>query len=149
MGEPGQRATAEEVRIEMAVPASKRRSVLSAVVGVHPYEQPAYFVFPAVAAPVGTGLGRIGRLPEAMTLPVSSRSCTGRCPPRPVASESPETHRGRCVRWLSAAVPVIHCWMPRRRQEPMRSSPLIFGITVLRRPSVRTDRRLWTSVTGQ
>ncbi len=68
VGEPGQRATAEEVRIEMAVPASKRRSVLSAVVGVHPYEQPAYFVFPAVAAPVGTGLGRIGRLPEAMTL---------------------------------------------------------------------------------
>lgn len=60
-----------EVRIEFVAPASLRRKVHAALIKAHPYEEPA---FDCVATATfgnldqACGLGRIGELPEPMTL---------------------------------------------------------------------------------
>jgi putative NIF3 family GTP cyclohydrolase 1 type 2 len=54
----------DEVRIEMRVPAQNRSKVESALLRVHPYEEPAYDFFRVEAPPAS--LGRMGSLPEPL-----------------------------------------------------------------------------------
>jgi dinuclear metal center YbgI/SA1388 family protein len=68
VGHPGERAEVVELRVEMAVRRSARDRVVAAMLAAHPYQQPAYFALPTVAAPSATGTGRVGRLPTARTL---------------------------------------------------------------------------------
>lgn len=68
IGTVGEHTKVEEVRLEMVLPPSRRTQVVTALRDAHPYEEPAFSVVPTAPAPSGTGLGRIGTLPNSMTL---------------------------------------------------------------------------------
>ncbi|MCL6534066.1 MAG: Nif3-like dinuclear metal center hexameric protein [Armatimonadetes bacterium] len=64
-GAVGQREHAEEMRLEMLVPADRLETVIAEMKRVHPYEEVAYDVYP-LHTPQVYPLGRVGRLPRAM-----------------------------------------------------------------------------------
>ncbi len=69
IGEVGRLETTDEVRIESVLPPGRRDEVVAAMLAVHPYEEPAYDVVElARLDEVDRGSGRVGRLPEPMTL---------------------------------------------------------------------------------
>jgi dinuclear metal center YbgI/SA1388 family protein len=55
-----------EVRLEMSVPAARRNGVIRALVAAHPYEEPAFDVYP-VSGNLGL-IGRVGRAADDATL---------------------------------------------------------------------------------
>lgn len=70
-GAVGTHFTADEIRVEFVAPARLRRRLVDTLRAQHPYEEPAFDV--VQMADTGdleraTGLGRIGELPEPMTL---------------------------------------------------------------------------------
>lgn len=68
IGEKGTLEEVEEVRIETIFPASLQKKVIAAMWKAHPYEEVAYDVYPLENKGRTWGLGRIGYLPEEMTL---------------------------------------------------------------------------------
>ncbi len=68
IGEIGTRTHVDEARVEMVADRSIRGSVLRALRNAHPYEEPAFDVFELADLGSGLGLGRVGSLPEPMTL---------------------------------------------------------------------------------
>lgn len=70
IGAVGATEEVAEVRIEMTLPRGRRGAVLDALRAAHPYEEPAFGIVEHAAhdAPDARGLGRIGDLPEEMTL---------------------------------------------------------------------------------
>ena len=68
IGTPGVRETVVEARIEMVAPRGRRAAVVAALRAAHPYEEPAFDVLEEAALAGGTGLGRVGRLPQAQRL---------------------------------------------------------------------------------
>ncbi|GED72797.1 GTP cyclohydrolase 1 type 2 [Brevibacillus reuszeri] len=68
IGAQGKLEKVEEVRIEMVVPASRQSAVVKAMLAAHPYEEVAYDIIPLEQSGTTYGLGRIGSLPEPMTL---------------------------------------------------------------------------------
>lgn len=64
IGEVGRPEVVEEVRVEVVLPRRRRTHVVGAMLGAHPYEEPAFDVVeladPGTAA---TGVGRIGDVP--------------------------------------------------------------------------------------
>ncbi len=68
VGEPGRREEVQEFRLEMVCPRSLVPQVISAMRAVHPYEEPAYDVYPLEQPPARRGYGRTGKLPAATTL---------------------------------------------------------------------------------
>ncbi len=67
VGKPGSDETIAEVRIETVVPTNVLPAVVSAMVRAHPYDEPAFDIYPLKPAPV-RGIGRIGSLPTGTTL---------------------------------------------------------------------------------
>lgn len=63
-GEIGTLHTEEEVRIETILPAYIKNKVLKAMLAVHPYEEPAYDIYPLCNQWPAVGTGVIGELPE-------------------------------------------------------------------------------------
>jgi dinuclear metal center YbgI/SA1388 family protein len=68
VGERGVVARVAEARVEMVAPRRLRDDVVSAMRAAHPYEEPAFDVLELAAFPSDAGHGRVGRLPEPMTL---------------------------------------------------------------------------------
>ena len=68
VGEVGRTQSVAERRLEVVLPRALRRSVLEALRGAHPYEEPAYEVLELVDEPGPRGLGRVGELPAPTTL---------------------------------------------------------------------------------
>lgn len=69
IGAVGRLETVDEVRIESVCPRHLRETVLAAMRGAHPYEEPAYDVFELAGVADNTrGSGRIGQLDQPMTL---------------------------------------------------------------------------------
>jgi dinuclear metal center YbgI/SA1388 family protein len=72
IGRVGEVEVVAEARVEAVVPRGRRREVLAALRSVHPYEEPAFDVIELADIPgtgsAARGTGRIGRLPEPMTL---------------------------------------------------------------------------------
>jgi dinuclear metal center YbgI/SA1388 family protein len=69
VGTVGDVETVEEVRIEAVLDRRLRNQVVTAMLGAHPYEEPAYDVIPLASVDdPGRGSGRIGWLTEPMTL---------------------------------------------------------------------------------
>ena len=66
VGSSGVLSEEPEVRLEMIAPASQADAVIAALVGAHPYEEPAYDVY-STRSNEGF-VGRSGRLTEAMSL---------------------------------------------------------------------------------
>jgi dinuclear metal center YbgI/SA1388 family protein len=69
IGSVGGLEVVDEVRIEVIADRSLRSSLISALFAAHPYEEPAYDVIELAGSPdPHCGSGRIGRLPEPITL---------------------------------------------------------------------------------
>jgi dinuclear metal center YbgI/SA1388 family protein len=67
-GKPGSLSREEEIRIETIVPQSLQRKVVQAMLKAHPYEEVAYDLYPMDLKGRSFGLGRVGKLPEAVSL---------------------------------------------------------------------------------
>ncbi len=70
-GEISQTYRSAEVRVEFVAPARRRRGLIDALRAAHPYEEPAFDIVEmadTTDADEACGLGRIGELPEPMTL---------------------------------------------------------------------------------
>ncbi|OEY04220.1 Nif3-like dinuclear metal center hexameric protein [Corynebacterium sp. BCW_4722] len=70
-GQVGEHFTAAETRVEFVAPTRLRRTLIDVLRANHPYEEPAFDVVQlenTADLSQATGLGRIGELPEPMTL---------------------------------------------------------------------------------
>ncbi|GAB3690113.1 Nif3-like dinuclear metal center hexameric protein [Corynebacterium nasicanis] len=70
-GTIGETFRAAEVRVEFIAPARLRRPLIDALRAAHPYEEPAFDILEmadTTDADLAYGLGRIGELPQPMTL---------------------------------------------------------------------------------
>ncbi|HEX7056956.1 MAG TPA: Nif3-like dinuclear metal center hexameric protein [Bacilli bacterium] len=68
VGSIGNIEKVREVRIETIVPESLQKKVVAAMLAAHPYEEPAYDLYPLDLPGKAYGLGRVGRLPGAVKL---------------------------------------------------------------------------------
>ena len=68
VGERGVAARVAEARVEMVAPRRLRDVVVRAMRAAHPYEVPAFDVLELADFPTAAGHGRVGRLPEPLTL---------------------------------------------------------------------------------
>ncbi len=69
IGQVGELATVDEVRLEVVAPRVRRRTVLAAMIQAHPYEEPAHDVIElADLDEPDRGSGRIGELETPLTL---------------------------------------------------------------------------------
>jgi dinuclear metal center YbgI/SA1388 family protein len=66
LGEKGRLERVEEIRLETVVPAHAAGRAAAAIRASHPYEEPAFDVYPVEGRPEGCGYGRVGRLPDPM-----------------------------------------------------------------------------------
>ncbi len=67
LGEKGRLEKVYEVRMETIVPAHAADRAAGAVRAAHPYEEPAFDLYPVEGRPEGCGFGRTGNLPQPMT----------------------------------------------------------------------------------
>jgi dinuclear metal center YbgI/SA1388 family protein len=67
-GSPGQESTPPEIRIETIVSSERVAKVIDKLRKAHPYETPAYDLLLLQNRRDDLGLGRIGRLPQALAL---------------------------------------------------------------------------------
>ncbi len=72
IGQAGRDETVEEIRLEAVTPRGAVPAVIEALVRAHPYEEPAYDIYPLQAAPE-RGIGRYGKLVKATTLKALAR----------------------------------------------------------------------------
>lgn len=68
IGTVGKLEAVEEERIETVFPETIEKSLIKAMLEAHPYEEPAYDIYPLELEGEIYGLGRIGHLDEEMTL---------------------------------------------------------------------------------
>jgi len=80
VGAVGEVARVAETRLEVVLPRSRRASVVRAMIAAHPYEEPAYDVLELASIPGGRGLGRVGRLPEPVTVEELTRTVAAALP---------------------------------------------------------------------
>jgi dinuclear metal center YbgI/SA1388 family protein len=80
IGAVGRVETVEETRLELVLPRARRSRVLRALLSAHPYEEPAYDVLELAALDGGRGLGRVGELPEPLTLRALTERAAGVLP---------------------------------------------------------------------
>jgi dinuclear metal center YbgI/SA1388 family protein len=103
VGERGRLERVEEVRLEMICPAGALPRIAAAIRRVHPYEEPAWDVYPLVPRPrPGFGVGRSVTLSEPAplaTLVERLKAHTGRAGLRVAAS--PEHRAGGLVQRIS------------------------------------------------
>ena len=67
VGERGRREEFRESRLEVVVPEGKLAAAVAALRAAHSYEEPAFDVYP-LRQPAGGGAGRVGELPDYVTL---------------------------------------------------------------------------------
>ena len=63
-GTPGVLSRVQEVRLEILVPATRLAAALERLKAAHPYEEPAYDIYPLQNPGLPLGLGRVGQWPE-------------------------------------------------------------------------------------
>ncbi len=66
VGQAGRLERVEEIRLEAICPRAVLPEVIAAIRGSHPYEEPAFDIYPLQLVPAGTGAGRIGTLKQPM-----------------------------------------------------------------------------------
>lgn len=67
VGQRGKLEKVDEVRLEVVIPAKKLPEVVAALRSTHPYEEPAFDIYPLRSKPV-RGIGRVGKLPKPVAL---------------------------------------------------------------------------------
>jgi dinuclear metal center YbgI/SA1388 family protein len=83
IGDVGVVEEVPEARVEMIAPRRLRTAVVAAMRAVHPYEEPANDVLELAAQPAATGTGRVGRLPEPLSLRAFGEQVATALPPTP------------------------------------------------------------------
>ncbi len=68
LGRAGRDEAVSELRLEVVFPRRLKRRVTGAYVAAHPYEEPAYDLYPVENEVATLGLGRLGVLPAAQPL---------------------------------------------------------------------------------
>lgn len=68
IGSEGKLERVKEIRLETIIPEKIQRSVVQAMLKAHPYEEVAYDLYPMDLHGRTFGLGRVGKLPEILTL---------------------------------------------------------------------------------
>lgn len=68
IGTKGKTEFVDELKIETIIPKSLEKKVLRAMLDAHPYEEPAFDLYPMANEGESFGLGRIGYLEKEMTL---------------------------------------------------------------------------------
>lgn len=68
LGEVGREEAVGELRLEMVFPASRSAAITEALVRSHPYEEPAFDIYPLQTPQRRAGQGRIGDLGESIEL---------------------------------------------------------------------------------
>ena len=81
IGQAGHVEMVAETRVEMVVPPRLREGVIRALREVHPYEEPAFDLYPLVAVNSRRGSGRIGELTAQMRLDEFVRHAAQLLPP--------------------------------------------------------------------
>jgi hypothetical protein len=75
VGEKGRLERVEEVRLEVVFPTGRLNEIVAAIRRAHPYEEPAYDIYPLEAPPSSRlGQGRIGRFPRPVRVGELARS---------------------------------------------------------------------------
>ncbi len=78
LGQAGQLEHVDEVRLEVLCPPDKLKNAVAAMITAHPYEEPAYDVYPLAEQPSELGAGRYGDFAEPITLAeFNARTKTG------------------------------------------------------------------------
>lgn len=67
-GEKGRLERVPELRLETVVPAHAAARAAAAIRATHPYEEPAFDIYHVEGYPENCGYGRVGKLPEPLTL---------------------------------------------------------------------------------
>ncbi len=67
LGQRGRMEFIDEIRLESVVPNAALPGVIAAICDAHPYDEPAYDIFP-LSPPPARGIGRAGQLSEPTTL---------------------------------------------------------------------------------
>ncbi len=78
VGRKGRLEQVEETRLEVVTPDSRLPEVINALLSAHPYEEPAYDIYP-LRPPPGFGIGRVGMLPAGTTLAGLARRLKRAC----------------------------------------------------------------------
>lgn len=69
VGRKGRLEKIDEIRVEAVLPTSRVRAVAAAIRKTHPYEEPAFDVYPLAEVPAReSGMGRVGGLAKGTTL---------------------------------------------------------------------------------
>lgn len=68
LGQQGDLEEVEEVKVETIIPSNLQKKVVSTILKTHPYEEPAFDIYPLDNKGEVLGLGRVGVLPNEMTL---------------------------------------------------------------------------------
>jgi len=68
VGRAGELEKVDEIRVETILPARITGSVIEAMLAAHPYEEVAYDLYPLENKSASSGLGRVGKLQEAVSL---------------------------------------------------------------------------------
>lgn len=89
-GQIGEATRVEETKLELVFPAYAQSAVLSALFKSHPYETPAYSIYPTLNAHQEIGSGLIGLLPNPLSEPDWLEKVAAICQ-TPVVRHSPLT----------------------------------------------------------
>lgn len=68
VGRRGRLEQVDEVRLELVCPTGRLPEIVAAMRAAHPYEEPAFDVYPLAAKPTAIGIGRLARLPKPVAL---------------------------------------------------------------------------------
>ncbi|WP_078552796.1 Nif3-like dinuclear metal center hexameric protein [Bacillus alkalicellulosilyticus] len=68
IGEQGKLEEVSEIKLETIFPAPLQKKIIAAMIKAHPYEEPAFDIYPLDNPGEILGLGRVGYLQEEMTL---------------------------------------------------------------------------------
>jgi dinuclear metal center YbgI/SA1388 family protein len=80
VGAVGEIVSVAETRLEVVLPRARRDAVVRALLAAHPYEEPAYDVLELATVLGRRGLGRVGRLPQPLSLADLTRRVAGALP---------------------------------------------------------------------
>ncbi|GJM26608.1 MAG: GTP cyclohydrolase 1 type 2 [Phycisphaerae bacterium] len=145
-GRAGKLEHVDEIRLEVVCPTNRIPQVTAAMIKAHPYEEVAYDVYPTQAHPE-RGIGRVGKLPRAITLETLARNLKK-------ASGAPSTHIvGRPNQKINRAVIVVGAAGSLPFSIPLGKSDVIItgeirhhdALTILRKPCNAIALGHWSS----
>lgn len=97
VGQTGRLETVPEVRLEAVCPNQRVPDVVRAIRATHPYEEPAFDIYPLQAIPRPAGIGRVGQLPKATSVSALARRLGRKVPAARVEIVGPADRQVRHV----------------------------------------------------